>query len=49
MLAASSPHVIMIRAIHCGALILIASFPVRIAVMGTQAWLAFSTWLSSFV
>jgi hypothetical protein len=37
------------RTFLAGALILIASFPVRIAVMGTQAWLAFSTWLSSFV
>ena len=29
------------------ALLLIASFPIRIALRGTQAWLSISTWLAS--
>jgi hypothetical protein len=36
------------RIFLAGALLLIASFPIRIAVMGTHAWLSFSTWLASF-
>jgi len=36
------------RIFLAGAVILIASFPIRIALMGTQAWLSFSTWLSRF-
>ena len=36
------------RIFLAGALVLIASFPVRIALMGTEAWAAFSTWLSGF-
>lgn len=35
------------RIFLAGALVLIASFPVRIALMGTQAWTTFSTWLST--
>jgi hypothetical protein len=36
------------RVFVAGAVILIASFPIRIALMGTAAWLSFSTWLASF-
>jgi len=36
------------RIFLAGALILIASFPIRIALMGTKAWMSFSTWLSTF-
>jgi hypothetical protein len=36
------------RVFLAGAALLIASFPIRIAVMGTPAWTSFSTWLSSF-
>lgn len=35
------------RVFLAGAVFLIASFPIRIAMMGTQAWLSFSTWLAS--
>ena len=36
------------RIFVAGAVLLIASFPIRIALMGTQAWLSISTWLASF-
>ena len=36
------------RVFVAGAVILIASFPIRIALMGTHAWLSISTWLASF-
>jgi len=36
------------RIFLAGALILIASFPIRIALMSTKAWTSFSTWLSTF-
>jgi hypothetical protein len=35
------------RVFLAGALLLIASFPIRIALLGTQAWLSISTWLAS--
>jgi hypothetical protein len=35
------------RVFLAGALILIASFPLRIALMGTQVWTSFSTWLAT--
>jgi hypothetical protein len=34
------------RIFLAGAIVLMASFPVRIALMGTKAWTAFSTWLA---
>jgi hypothetical protein len=37
------------RVFLAGALILIVSFPVRIALMGTQTWAAIATWLTTFV
>lgn len=31
-----------------GALLLIASFPLRLAIMGTETWMAFANWLTGF-
>ena len=36
------------RVFLAGAVVLIASFPVRIALMGTHAWVSMATWLSQF-
>jgi hypothetical protein len=32
-----------------GAVLLIASYPIRLALMGTAAWMQFAQWLTSFV
>jgi len=31
-----------------GSLLLVASYPLRLAIMGTDAWLAFASWLTGF-
>jgi hypothetical protein len=37
------------RVFAAGAALLIASFPIRIAIMGTKTWLSIATWLASLV
>lgn len=37
------------RAFLAGTLLLIASYPARLVLMGTQAWLDFATWATRFV
>lgn len=36
------------KAFLAGALVLIASYPIRLALSGTDAWMAFATWLTTW-